>query len=183
MRVGCVGPEQVFRRTEKNTGVILRQPSSLARSSCRRAVVVLVVMLVVVLLLSVVPSCRCCHRRRCHRRPTNAQRPSPSPRPPPSPLPSQSHSLQLSPPHLPCCRFHRRRRRHSHCPRQPHRHTNYLNEDIAGCCHRCGHRRCRCRCRCIRCSHHCRHRCHVSPSPQPPSETTQFSGALQKIPG
>ena len=50
MRVGCVGPEQVFRRTEKNTGVILRQPSSLARSSCRRAVVVLVVMLVVVLL-------------------------------------------------------------------------------------------------------------------------------------
>ena len=136
-------------------------PSSLARSSCRRAVVVLVVMLVVVLLLSVVPSCRCCHRRRCHRRPTNAQRPSPSPRPPPSPLPSQSHSLQLSPQPLPCCRFHRRRRRHSHCPRQPHRHTNYLNADIAGCRHRCGHRRCRCRCHCIRCSHCCRHRPHL----------------------
>ena len=33
VRVGCVGPEQVFRRTEKNNGVILRQQTPLSYPS------------------------------------------------------------------------------------------------------------------------------------------------------
>ena len=88
--------------------------SDVHRCSCRCVVVVLVVMLVVVLLLSVVPSRRCCPRRRCHRRTTNAQWSSPSLRPPSSLLPSQSHLLQLSPPPSPHCHFHRCRRRGYH---------------------------------------------------------------------
>ena len=142
--------------------------SNVHRCSCRLVVVMLVVMLivmlVVVLLLSVVPSRRCCHRCRCHRQTTNAQRPSPSPWPPLSPLPSQSHSLQLSPPSSPCRRFHRRFRRHGHCPRRRIANANSLNSaitTIAGCRHHRGHRRGCCHRRCIRCSHRCRHRPHL----------------------
>ena len=153
----------VWRRPSSSRSLLARDDdnsSNVYRCSCHLVVVVLVVMLVVVLLLSVVPSRRCCHRCRCHRQTTNAQRPSPSPWPPLSPLPSQSHSLQLSPPSSPCRRFHRRRRRHGHCPRRRIADANSLNSaiTIAGCRHRRGHRRGRCRRRCIRCSHRCHHR-------------------------
>ena len=107
-------PARWWRRPSSSRLLLARDDDDgrdVHRCSCRHVVVVLVVivMLVVVLLLSVVPSPRCCHRRHCHRRTNNAQRPSPSPRPPPSPLPSHSHSLQLSPPPSPRCRFHRPR--------------------------------------------------------------------------
>jgi hypothetical protein len=64
-------------------------------------------------------------------------------------------------------------------PRRRIDDTNSLNAVIADCRHRRGHRRHRCRRRCIRCSHRCRHRVTIAAA----SETTQFSSALQKIPG
>ena len=138
--------------------------------SCPRVVVVLVVMLIVVLLLSVVPSCCCCHCRRCHCQTTNAQPPLPSLLAPPLPLLSQLHSLQLSPPPSPCCRFHRHCQRHGHRPRCRIDDANSLNAAITGRCHCHGHRHCCCHCRCICCSHRCHNRpCPpLSPLPQPP---------------
>ena len=105
-------PAGWWRHPSSSQSLLIRDDNNgrkLHRCSCHCVVVVLVVMFVVVLLLSAIPSRRFCHRCRCHRQTSNAQRPLPSPRSPPLPLLSQLHLLQLSPPPSPHCRFHRRR--------------------------------------------------------------------------